>query len=132
VKIEIKLKRMKERIEKIKAAAIVIWLAGFLVFMFSCEKYSFDPPEVDPNEEISFQEVLIPIFDNKCVGCHSGGIPPNLTADEAYESITDDYINDVPEESEIYTKLEEGHVTSITDIELQQILIWIQQGANNN
>lgn len=132
---------MKERImnnRKLKPGFLVLWFAGLLIFAFACEKYSFDPPAVDPNEEISFQEVLIPIFESKCAGCHNGSVPPDLRPGRAYESLTRTarYITDDPEnkaeESLIYTKLEEGHAPSISQVELLQILYWVQQGANNN
>ncbi|MGC9341737.1 MAG: hypothetical protein ACP5E3_03475 [Bacteroidales bacterium] len=132
---------MKERINKnrkFQLSFFGLWFLGLLIFAFSCEKYSFDPPSVDPNEEISFQEVLIPIFESKCAGCHNGSVPPDLRPDEAYESLTGStrYITDDPEnkaeESLIYTKLNEGHAPGISEVELLQILYWVQQGAENN
>ena len=112
----------------------VFWLA-FLVF--SCEKYSYDPPTLDPNEEISFQEDILPFFANNCTGCHNGAIPPDLTAGNAYEEIQDGYLSsdleNNPEESGIYSKLlESGHVARASDLERQMLLNWIRQGAKNN
>jgi hypothetical protein len=132
------MKERKIKNRKLKLSFLGLWFLGLMVFAFSCEKYSFDPPAVDPNEEVSFQEVLIPIFDAKCAGCHNGSVPPDLRAGEAYEALTRTarYITDDPEnkaeESLIYTKLNDGHAPSISQVELLQILYWVQQGAQNN
>lgn len=110
----------------------------FSLLIFSCEKYQFEPPKIDPNVEISFQDVLLPVFEAKCIGCHNGSVPPDLRSEKAYSSLTktNRYISadpeNNPEESLIYSKLEEGHVASISEIEKLQILYWVKQGAKNN
>lgn len=131
---------MKERIrrKKINNTGVIILFAFSLVFLvFSCEKYSYEPPSLNPDEEISFQSDIIPIFKNNCVGCHGGSISPDLRAGNAYESLMDGYIssdpeND-PESSEIYQKLQESsHSARASEIEKLKILSWIRQGAQNN
>jgi hypothetical protein len=112
---------------------------GFIlmVVIASCDKYTFDPPSLDPNKVISFETDLIPFFQSKCVSCHGGSVPPNLSVDKAYSSLTTrGYISDDPENSpetsEIYTKLAEGHSSAVTELDLQILLQWIRQGAQNN
>jgi hypothetical protein len=120
-------------------SAIGMLLAASTLF-FSCESYVFDPPVIDPDEEISFTEEIIPIFTAKCIGCHGGGINPDLRAANAFESLVTDanpttkYVDTAnPAGSLIYTKLLSGsHATIPTDIEKQMILKWVQDGALNN
>ncbi|MBM3419983.1 MAG: hypothetical protein FJY11_02495 [Bacteroidetes bacterium] len=110
------------------------------VLLFSCEKYVFDPPELDPDEEVSFANDITPFFTSKCAGCHGGAINPDLRAANSFAALVTDatpatrYVNTVsPETSLIYTKLSAGsHATIATDIEKQKILKWIQDGAQNN
>ena len=107
----------------------------FTLFIFSCEEYKYEPPSIDPDEEVSFQEDILGIFDeNNCAGCHPSASPPDLSPANAHESLLDGYVNTgSPEESTIYTKFEDGHVGLDTkSIELQTILSWIKQGAQNN
>ncbi|MBE0674488.1 MAG: hypothetical protein IH591_07500 [Bacteroidales bacterium] len=121
----------------IRITAVVTIISAFL---FSCESYVFDPPELDPDAEISFATDLAPVFASKCSGCHGGGINPDLRTGNAYASLVTDatpatkYVNTAsPETSLVYTKLSTGsHATIATDIEKQMILKWIQDGAMNN
>jgi mono/diheme cytochrome c family protein len=51
---------------------------GFMLILFffigftlnSCEKYSFDPPQIDPELVISYADDIQTIFANKCTSCH--------------------------------------------------------------
>jgi hypothetical protein len=40
-----------------------------------------------PPPAVSFSTQVQPIFTAKCVGCHSGGTPPNLSTGSAYSAI---------------------------------------------
>jgi hypothetical protein len=123
---------------RILSAAGMLVLASML--FFSCESFSFDPPEVDPDEEFLFAEDIAPIFTAKCASCHNAALKPDLRAANAFASLVTDavpatkYVNaETPEESKIYTKLFLGsHASIATDIEKQMILKWIQDGAQNN
>ena len=103
-----------------------------LIFIASCEKYTIPAPEVP--EGISFTEDDIPIFENSCVGCHSGGIPPELTSGVAYEELVDGGYVDTsdPESSELYLTLTGSHSSRATEEEKLLILQWIREGALNN
>jgi hypothetical protein len=125
---------MKNQILKRSASGIMISLLVSL-FIISCEKYTFDPPTVDPNIPLSFQTDIIPIFTANCAGCHGGSIAPDLRAANAYSSISSgNYINlGEPDKSRIYSKLlETSHSAKASEIEKQKILVWIIQGAQNN
>lgn len=112
-------KRLKVRIPLVAGLLI----AASAIF-FSCESYSFDPPEVDPDVELFFAADIVPIFTAKCAGCHGGAEDPDLRAANAYAALVTDavpatrYVNTVtPAESKIYTKLLSGHAPSTTDLE---------------
>ena len=128
---------MKEqRRRRIFKHTILMTLSSILltILAFSCEKYQYEPPTIDPGADVSFQDVLGIFEDNNCAACHPSASPPDLTPDNAYESLMDGYVNtEAPEESLIYTQFEDGHVGLDTNsIELQSILNWIKQGAQNN
>ena len=106
----------------------------FAVMITACEKYSFEPPTVDPSIQLSFADDVLPIFEaNSCANCHSGSNPPDLRPDKAYSSLKSGYVNTgAPEQSEIYVKLQEGHQSGVTAFDISVILEWIRQGALNN
>lgn len=118
-----------------------------LAFMCTNCRYSFLVPEegsgIDPGDpdapEISFAEEIEPIFESKCVSCHTTGEQrPDLSTGNAFSSINSSrYINDAaPTESLIYkyphpdTGTHQQKKYSSADADL--ILAWIIQGAKNN
>ena len=111
-----------------------------IVSIFSCEKvYLTEPPVVilDTTVVYSFADTIQPIFNKNCIGCHSGGIPPDLTAANSYNSlINGGYVETdtaKTDQSLIYTKLLSGsHDGRATNTEEALILMWIKQGAKNN
>lgn len=108
------------------------------IFLSSCDRESFEPPQADPDKEVSFANDIQPVFNSNCVGCHGGSVKPNLSEGKAYDAlISGDYISDDPEnnaeESLIYSKLlEPSHRANASAFEKSLILVWIQQGAKNN
>lgn len=110
-----------------------IIMAG-LVFLVSCEDYSYELETVDPGEPVLFQTEIQPIFTTNCVVCHKGTRAPDLRAGNSFASLTDGGFVTLPaESSKLYTKVISGSHTSFTlPAEKDKILIWIQQGAENN
>ena len=113
---------------------LVLLLAGVLVALATgCEKYIIPPPVIE--EGVSYSEQVQPIFDDKCVNCHSGGMDPDLRPEESYEFLTTNgYVDTLnPESSLIYSKLLSGpHASRATEEEKLIILQWITEGAQNN
>jgi hypothetical protein len=111
-----------------------------IVFAFgtaSCEYEFVEVDQPDPNVEVKFSEMILPIFsNNNCTACHqTGGTPPDLTADNVYNSIFPDLVNiDDPEASAIYTvpAPSSNHSAKYSPAQAALILAWIQQGALNN
>ncbi len=121
-----------------------------LIFFIGCEKDYLSTTDTstppDPSVPVSFATAINPIFTQNCLGsgCHvSGGPSPVLTADKAYEQLTQlGYVDaDTPDTIAINSKL----YKRITDTakpmppggklaagKIKLIELWIQQGAKNN
>jgi hypothetical protein len=96
-------------------------------------------PEIPVDEDLSFSEVVLPVLTSQCAACHKpGGQVPDLTEANAYQSInTSKYINlGTPGSSLIYSYVAPGASThkhkQYTSTQAQYILVWIEQGAQNN
>ena len=124
------MRRKKSSVFKVFVFSIIT--TGFV--LYSCEKYTYEPPGVDPGITYSFKEDILPIF-KKCAGCHPALSKPDLSQENAYKSLTEGgYVNtDNPEESKIIKKLGSGHAgINSSSPEYIDILGWITQGAKNN
>ena len=112
-------------------------IVGVLLLSFtSCEYKFVDPIEVTITEPVSFSQQIEPVFQSKCVTCHSSR-SPILTTGNAYNNLIDgNFINlEVPESSLIYEQLSGGHPggnNAFSAEELALLLKWIQDGAENN
>lgn len=119
-----------------KSGILIIFI--LFGFMLACTYDTIAPRKVEVPENISFDENVIPIFNKSCnvSGCHSNnGISPNLSANNAYISLTFfGYVDtDFPEESKIYIKTTIGSMNQYaTDQDRAIILKWIEQGAPDN
>lgn len=127
-----------------KKAALLCRLAvAFILIMIgvtACEYETIEIDLPDPAEEVSFAADIVPIFtsNNNCTACHgTGGTPPNLTAGSAYASIVPDLVDlSEPASSVIY--LTPSPASSVhgfkkyTQAEAALVLLWIEQGAENN
>lgn len=108
-----------------------------VIILVSCEYEKIEPIVVElPDEPISYSSEIQPVFDAKCLTCHSSN-KPVLIAGQSYNNlISGSYIDtDEPDDSELYEKVSEGHPggnNSLTAEELAKILKWIEEGAQNN
>ncbi len=100
--------------------------------------------EEEVTEPVSFSKQMVPIFNSSCntIGCHNkGGIAPDLSADNAYGSLTlGNYYNvSDPGNSLLYLWLT-GKKTPAMPLSAPNnpsninglTLAWITQGAKNN
>lgn len=109
-----------------------------MIGLAACE-YDYIPeeeivlPTPDPDDPISFETQIEPIFQSKCISCHDSK-KPILTTGVAYTNLTSgDYINiSNPTDSKIYKKSKDGHGATMSSAELDLLLIWIQEGAKDN
>ena len=73
--------------------------------MSGCEKYIIGKPDIPTG--ISFSADIQPVFDARCVRCHSSRYDPELSSGESYDAlIAGEYVdtND-PESRELYIQL---------------------------
>ncbi len=120
-----------------KSIRILLMVIVFAFGTASCEYEFVEVDQPDPDVEVSFSQQIAPIFSgNNCTACHgAGGTPPNLNADQAYNSIVPALIDaDAPEASRIYQTPapSSNHPAKYTPAQAALILAWIQQGALNN
>ena len=119
-----------------------IFMTSLFIFVWSCE-YDAVLPELPPTDEISFQQHIIPIFNEGCnsSGCHSGidDFPPDLSPGRAYDALfAGNYIDTLtPESSLLYQWMlgNEGAAmppTGTDPVYNGTILKWIEEGARNN
>ena len=109
-----------------------ILLVVFGGFLYSCtyNEMVLPPGPVGP---ISFSSDVVPLF-SKCTGCHGNAGGLDLKNDP-YTHIMDGRVDmDNPENSLIYTKPhpDGSHSAKYTDYDAQVVLLWIQEGAENN
>lgn len=111
--------------------AVIISAAAILT---SCEKYSYNPPAVDPNAAWSLSTDIQPIFNANCITCHGGTIRPDLREGKSYSSLTTGgYVTSPGESSRLYRKMTDpSHAARSTASEKLKVLYWINQGAKNN
>uniref|UniRef100_UPI0032178455 hypothetical protein n=1 Tax=uncultured Draconibacterium sp. TaxID=1573823 RepID=UPI0032178455 len=118
-----------------------------VTFLFTGCLYNFilpepETPTTDPDDpnapEVSFAEDIVPIFTSAtCISCHNGGQSPNLTGTNVYSNIVPAFINTTDaESSEIYdypSPATSKHSWSkYSSAQAAQVLLWINQGAQNN
>lgn len=115
-----------------KRLMIVLYLILSLS-VITCEKYTIKFSEIDDTVKIDFVTEILPIFDNDCKICHTGGQDPNLSAANAYDNIFEgNYVDTLnPESSALYSVLLSSgtHSGRTSNGNMQIILAWISQGA---
>jgi len=114
----------------IAAGLLIISAMAFV----SCEKYTWDPPKVDPNIPVSFKNEIIPIFSTKysenksCIDCHMTN--PDFHANKLWATLNDGLIDlQNPDQSAIILKLYGSHSARCSEENKQKLKIWILQGA---
>ena len=116
---------------------LIFVLTGALVLILSgCTKYQIPAPEcpTDLPTDVSLAGDVQPIFNAKCIVCHSGGQAPDLSEGWAYDELIDGgYVDtDFPCESKLYQVFSGTHSGRATDDEVLTMLGWITEGAKDN
>ena len=127
---------MNHKLKRIRHIYVALVLIAAVEGFSSCEKYSFSPPAVDPNQIWHFQTDIQPIFNANCVTCHNGVKQfPDLRDGKSYQALTKGgYVILPGETSRLYRHMTTNseHIPRSTDTEKQKVLNWINQGALNN
>lgn len=118
-----------------------IVLVGSIILMFqSCYYDEILDIEVPVPDVVSFENDLQPIFNARCVSCHSGNTAPDLRGGQSYTALLNGYV--VPGDaaaSNLYKSLlnldgvplmPPAGALSTYDINLVQA--WINDGALDN
>ena len=79
---------MNQKFNRFRQILIALVLIAAVAGFSSCEKYSYTPPPVDPNQAWPFQADIQPIFTANCITCHGGVQAPNLSDGKSYQALT--------------------------------------------
>jgi hypothetical protein len=121
-----------------------ILLVGFSLTFTACKDDSYVVPLVVVNTPVSFDTIVIPIFNASCAisGCHvAGAQAPDLSPSNAFNNLWQYALVDTtsPASSVLYEHLTGTGgqslmppVGALSPTQKGQILAWIKQGAQNN
>jgi hypothetical protein len=113
----------------------ILKIAVALLLFSSCRKDKLAAPSYPDN--ISFKTTLVPIFTKDCFSCHGGSQQPNLKTN-LFKVITNASLTgcgvDVktPNNSGILKTLQGKMAGKMSSTDVNLVLGWITQGANNN
>jgi hypothetical protein len=126
---------MNQKFNRMRHILVALVLIAAVAAFSSCEKYSFSPPAVDPNQTLHFQADIQPIFNSNCVTCHGANRAPDLRNGKSYLALTKGkFVIPPGETSKLYHQMSTNseHIPRSTDGEKLKILLWINKGALNN
>ena len=115
-----------------------ILVSSLALLCFSCYYNEFPEEEdviIDPDQEVSFANDIIPIFElYNCAQCHNNsGQNPNLISNQAYDALVPGYVTSgSPNSSRLYTMLEIEEHRNVDATSIALIKKWIEDGADNN
>jgi len=125
---------MKSHLKSITRTCLAFGLA--IGLFASCSYDTFEVPEIIVVEEVSYVDIIVPIFEAKCNSCHGGAVAPDLSPGVGYDNLINfNYINTQdPASSLLYTKIEgNGSMEQYAnDQDRTLILQWITEGAKDN
>lgn len=115
-----------------------ILVSSLALLCFSCYYNEFPEEEeviIDPGQEVSFANDIIPIFEvYNCAQCHNdSGQNPNLISNQAFDALVPTYVTEGnPNGSRLYTMLKIEEHRNVDNTSLALIKKWIEDGADNN
>jgi hypothetical protein len=126
---------MNQKLKQARQILTVLILIAAVEGFSSCEKNSYPPPAVDPNQTWHFQADIQPIFNSNCVTCHGVTQLPDLRSSKSYTALsTGGYITPPGATSRLYIQMttNSAHIPRSTPADKLEVLYWINQGALNN
>ena len=114
---------------------INLFVSFFIFGLVACE-YDYIAennlqPKPDPDNPISFTSQIEPVFQSKCIACHSSRTAV-LTVGKAFNNIKNYIDIEKPDDSEIYKKSTDAHGQNMNSDESLILLTWIIEGAKDN
>ena len=110
-------------------------MTALILILSACEKVVFPPEDTTVPDVISYASDIQPIWDSRCVSCHTSR-DPVLSIGVSYDALIDgNYINTAdPASSVLMTTLYGSHDSrgGTTLSEKNLIQGWITQGALDN
>ncbi len=125
--------------QKIKLFNLIFVMLGIFL-LGACEYATIQPdapvPPPPPGDSTSYSLKVQPIFDAKCLMCHSGSQVPDLRSGRSYQSLIDNnmVVKFNSAESILYKKILPGASMAnyCSSSEVSTIKYWIDEGAKNN
>ena len=119
---------------KVIGTSLSLLAVVLILLTASCEEYRYKLEEVDPDELLSFDTVIQPLFTSNCISCHGAIRNPDLREGKSYESLTKGgYVTLPAATSRLYSTITSGsHISYLDDPEKLKVLYWIEQGALDN
>ncbi len=103
------------------------------------EEVIIDPP--NPDEDVSYMNDIMPLWNADCISCHKGTIPPDLRDEFSYNSLIDGgfVVRGDAESSILYKSLLGIDGIQLMppdaqwpDAKIAWVKEWIDQGAEDN
>ena len=114
---------------------VILFTTGLLILVLSgCANYQYEVDCPNGATGVSFSGDVQTIFNSNCISCHSGGQAPALSEGWSYDELTEGgYVDtDSPCESALYTIFGGTHDGRADSVQINQILGWIHEGAQDN
>lgn len=70
----------------------VVLVGSICLLCFSCYYDEVLDIEVPIPDNISYQDDIQPLFNQSCVSCHNGNLPPDLRSADSYNSLLNGYV----------------------------------------
>lgn len=106
-----------------------IVLFASLLVLISCTKDKAADPECET--PVSFSQEVMPMLQTSCVGCHSGGQPPNLTTHASVSAAADNIFARLSLSEGDALLMPQGGPRFHQD-SIRKIKCWIDQGKLDN
>lgn len=100
-----------------------------LIALASCAKDTAPDPECDI--QVSFSQEVMPLLQDKCVACHNGSQPPNLTTHGSVSVSADDVLSRISLAEGDGSLMPQGG-PRLADSLIQKVKCWINQGKLDN
>lgn len=118
--------------------AILLFISGLITFsscsiaLFSCTREKVTPIDIQCTTTVSFSNDVLPIIQNKCIGCHDQGNASGGYDFSSYNSISTNANAILGSMKATGYQLMPIGGPSLPDSTIQKIKCWIEQGKLDN